>query len=151
MELIMKNIKYKLLVSAIFALSYLATLQNAVAAADVILCQGVGQVPIPCNMGPTATTDISATISIGGTFQIAAAASLVRNSIEIENNCSISGSCVSVADNCYVYVGQLSADKKKSILIPPGGYYLRSSGSIPSDAIQVTCDSSGDILMIKVQ
>lgn len=122
-------------------------------AQNTIMCQGVGQTPIPCNMGPTATTDLSTAVTVGGTFQTVQAITLTRNSIEFQNNCNISGGgCVATTDNCYIYFGVLgSATKIKSVVVAAGSYYLRSTGSIPSDAINVTCDGTADPFMLKVQ
>lgn len=100
----------------------------------------------------TTTTDASATVGTGGTFQQIAAANTSRKSFEFSNICSVSGNCVAATDNCYVFFGANgSATKANSRLISPGGGYLRSSGTIPSDAIQITCDGTADKFQAAVQ
>lgn len=92
----------------------------------------------------SATTIANGTITTGGTFQQIAASSTSRLSLEFQNNNS--------SDNCYLYFGTTgSATTAKSILVTPNAYYLRSSGSIPSDAVQVTCVNTSDTYYAAVQ
>ena len=100
----------------------------------------------------SATTDASNTITTGGTFQQLVAASTTRKSIEIDNICFLSGKCTSTANNCYLFFGlTASANTNNSIPIPAGGSYLRSTGAIPSDAVQITCDGTGDHIASHIQ
>ena len=105
--------------------------------------------PLPVNASVTAvsasaTTISNGTVTTGGTFQQIAAASTSRKSFEYQNN--------NASDACYIYFGTTgSATTAKSIKVVAGGYYLRSSGSIPSDAIQTTCASTNDTFYAAVQ
>lgn len=93
------------------------------------------------------------TITTGGTFQTVSTTGSpgVRRSIEFQNLCSISGNCTATTDACYFYMGSGSASTANSIYIAAGNEYLRSSGAIPNDAIQVTCTSTGDKFLLNVQ
>lgn len=91
---------------------------------------------------PTAQT--GGTITAGGTFQQVFAASNDRKSFEFDNTNS--------AHTCYIFFGATAAaTTAKSIPAPAGSYYLRSQGSIPSDAIQVTCSNTSDTFYAAVQ
>ena len=98
-----------------------------------------------------ATTDASSTITTGGTFQQIAAASTSRKSLEFSNVCSVATECTTTANYCYIFFGASGANKGNSIPIPAGGSYLRSSGVIPSDAIQATCDGNSDHYRLALQ
>ena len=91
----------------------------------------------------SATTNISGTITLGGTFQTISASSTTRKSFEFQNNSS---------DPCYLFFGVLgSATLNTSLKVPSGGSYLRSSGALPSDAINVTCTTTADVFYAAVQ
>jgi hypothetical protein len=98
--------------------------------------------PLPVNASvnataASATTIENGTVTTGGTFQQISAANTSRKSFEFQNN--------NASDACYVYFGTTgSATTAKSIKIVAGGYYLRSVGNIPGDAIQTTCASTSD-------
>jgi hypothetical protein len=92
------------------------------------------------------TTDGSASITTGGTFQQVLPANTSRKTLEMQNICSVAaGGCVATSDNCYwTTVATASATKANSFLLAPGAYYGRLNGVVPSDAISVTCDGTGD-------
>lgn len=95
----------------------------------------------------TTTTNASAVIATGNTFQTVLAAvntsTDVRRSLTIENN--------NAANSCWVFVGSGTAAKGTSILLLPGGSYTRYFPYIPSDAIQATCTATNDTLYIDTQ
>lgn len=92
----------------------------------------------------SATTIANGTVTTGGTFQQIAAANSSRLSFEYQNN--------NAAHDCYVYFGTTgSATTAKAIKVSAGQYYLRSSGAIPSDAIQTTCSNTSDTFYAAVQ
>lgn len=102
------------------------------------------------------TYHFAGTVTVGGTFQTVATtgAPSVRQSIEFVNVCSVSGNCNATTDVCYVYMGSGTANTANSIIVQPstpGNSYLRSSGAIPNDAIQVTCTATGDKFLLNVQ
>lgn len=105
--------------------------------------------PLPVNATVTgvsaaATTVSNGTITTGGTFQQIAASNSSRKSFEFQNN--------NASDACYIFFGATgSATTAKSIKVVAGGYYLRSSGVIPSDAIQTTCATTSDTFYAAVQ
>jgi hypothetical protein len=93
-----------------------------------------------------ATTNGSATIITGNTFQTvlgAIANNTPRRSLTIENN--------NTSDSCWLYVGSGSATKALSMLLLPGGSYVRYYPYVPSDAIQATCATSNDTLYLDTQ
>lgn len=99
------------------------------------------------NTAPDAstTTNDASTITTGLTFQQIAASASGRLSFDFQNK---SGN----GDNCYIYFGTTaSATTAKSIIVTDGWEYLRSAGAVPSDAIQVTCATSGDAYYASVQ
>lgn len=83
------------------------------------------------------TSNGSGTITTGGTFQVGAAAYYARRGLEFQN---LSGN----GDACYMHFGADSASTSNSLKISDGNGYLRSSGTIPNDEIQVTCATTGD-------
>jgi hypothetical protein len=92
-----------------------------------------------------ATTNGSATITAGNTFQKVLSAAVYpagRRSLTIENN--------NAADNCWIAFGigitAANATKAESILLLPGGSYTRYAPFIPSDEIEATCASNSDTL-----
>lgn len=94
------------------------------------------------------TVNASATIATGNTFQTVLASNFgtttPRQALTIENNNTGS-------DNCWVYVGSGSPTKATSILLIPGGSYMRYWPFVPSDAIQATCASTNDTLYVDYQ
>src|SRR4051812_23378916 len=70
---------------------------------------------------PAATTNASAVIATGNTFQTILAAlgpaPAQRRSLTIENN--------NATDSCWVFIGAGAATKGTSILLLPGGSYTR--------------------------
>jgi hypothetical protein len=93
-----------------------------------------------------ATTNSSAVITTGNTFQTVLAAlsqGTARRSLTIENN--------NATDSCWVFVGSGSATKATSILLLAGGSYARYYPYVPSDAIQATCASNSDTLYVDTQ
>jgi hypothetical protein len=86
------------------------------------------------------TTQGSGTINSGGTYQQISAANASRGSLEIQNK--------SGADNCYLFFGTTAAANAAGIagglIIYAGQDYLRASGTIPGDAVQLTCATTGD-------
>jgi hypothetical protein len=93
-----------------------------------------------------ATTNGSATIITGNTFQTvlgAIANNTPRRSLTIENS--------NTSDSCWLYVGSGSATKALSMLLLPGGSYVRYYPYVPSDAIQATCATSNDTLYLDTQ
>lgn len=100
---------------------------------------------------PFLTTNLSGSITTGGTFQTLTAVSGTRHSIEFENICNVGANCGGVNDNCYIFFGSGTATAAKSLLIPTGSYYLRAISAIPADQIQVTCDTTGDKFYAVIQ
>jgi hypothetical protein len=91
----------------------------------------------------SATTNISGAITLGGTFQTISASSTTRKSFEFQNNS---------ADPCYLYFGVLgAATLNNSLKVIAGGSYLRSSGALPSDAVNLTCTTTADVFFAAVQ
>lgn len=100
----------------------------------------------------SAPTNTSATITTGGTFQTIQASSATRKSLEFMNVCAKSGNCTAITNNCYLYIAASgSPTTANAVVVPAGGYYLRSVGNIPSSAIQATCDGTGDHFYLAVQ
>lgn len=101
---------------------------------------------------PAAQTNSANTITTGGTFQTISAASSTRKSFEFQNICTKAGNCTATTDNCYLFIAASGTPTTaNSIVVGPGQAYLRSTGSIPSNAIQATCDSNGDHYYLAVQ
>lgn len=109
--------------------------------------------PIPVVPTPAPTTEASSTITVGGTFQQIAAANTSRKSIEFANLCAVASACTATTNYCYLFFAASGSPSKTTnvIPVPPGASYLRSSGSIPSDAVQATCDGTGDHYRLAVQ
>lgn len=94
----------------------------------------------------TTTTNGSAVITAGNTFQTVLAAPVfpvVRHSLTIINN--------NATDSCWIFIGSGTAAKGTSILLLAGAQYVRNIGYIPSDAIQATCATTADTLYIDSQ
>lgn len=115
----------------------------------------IGGSALAQNAAPVVTVPLSAitvntgssTVTVGGTFQQGAAAG-IRKSIDFQNR---SGN----ADACYLYFGTTAAANTagtgKAIKVADGQEYLRSTGSIPADAVQVTCATTADAFYLAVQ
>lgn len=101
------------------------------------------------------TTNSSSTVTTGGTFQQISASNTSRKSLEFQNICNASGQpcgATHTADNCYLFFGATgSATKNTSITLAPGASYGRYVGSVPSDALQFTCDTTADPFVANVQ
>lgn len=96
----------------------------------------------PCP-GNKNTTNNSAVITTGGTYQTILTASTARASLTVENN--------NATDLCYLYIGSGSATNAKSILLIAGGSYTRYFPYVPADAIQATCANNSDTLYVDTQ
>jgi hypothetical protein len=96
------------------------------------------------------TTDHSSMVTTGGTFQTVASANPARQSLEIVNLCNVAGKCTNVTDFCYVSFAA-SPSTSNAVPLQPGWAYSRTAGVIPSDAIAVTCDNTGDHFRATVQ
>lgn len=97
---------------------------------------------------PAATTNSSAVIATGNTFQSVLAAlgapPAQRRSLTIENN--------NATDSCWIFIGATgSAAKGTSILLLPGGSYTRYYPYVPSDNIAATCATTSDTLYVDSQ
>lgn len=152
------------------AFTYLAAITGGSDTTTLTLRSGTGQAVIvygqfsgsvtatisgPVAAGPisAATSNTSSTITTGGTFQTIQAASASRQSFEFVNICNVTSACTTTANYCYLFFAASGTPNKttNTISVPPGGSYLRSSGSIPSDALQATCDGTGDHYRLAVQ
>lgn len=92
----------------------------------------------------SATTVLNGSITVGNTFQQIAASNTSRKSFEFQNT--------NASHTCYLFFGTtVSASTAASITVPPSGFYIRSSGAIPSDALQVTCTNTSDTFYADVQ
>jgi hypothetical protein len=93
------------------------------------------------------TTNSSATIATGNTFQTILTASVKRQSLTIENN--------NASDSCWITFGTGitagNATKAKSILLTSGGSFTRYWPYVPSDEIEATCASNSDTLYVDNQ
>jgi len=67
-----------------------------------------------------------------------------RRALTIQNNNTNS-------DSCWVYIGSDKASKENSIALDPSGSYVRYWPFASSDAIQATCASSSDTLLVEYQ
>lgn len=106
----------------------------------------------PGGATPSAVTNLSGSITTGGTFQTVSAGTDARKTLDFVNICNVAGNCTATTDVCYLYFGVLgSASTTNSIPVSAGQEYLRSSGTIPSAAINVTCTSTGDKFYLQVQ
>ena len=95
------------------------------------------------------TTNASAVIATGGTFQqiipSVSVNSSGRRSVTVQNNNTNN-------DNCWVFIGATgSATAATSILLLPGGSYQRYFPYVPSDVISATCSGNGDTIYADYQ
>lgn len=101
---------------------------------------------------PASQSNTSSTITVGGTFQTIAASSATRKSFEFHNTCTKAGNCTTQSNNCYLFVAAAGVPStSNSIIVPAGATYLRVSGAIPTNAIQATCDGTGDAYYLSLQ
>jgi|GEM_PF-5166847 hypothetical protein len=78
-----------------------------------------------------ATTNLAGSISAGGSFQQIAASNTSRKSLTVKNP-------LTATEPLYVFLGStVSATAATSIDLGPGDSYARTSGVVPSDAVQV--------------
>jgi hypothetical protein len=85
----------------------------------------------------------SVTIETANKFQqVVPATGAQRRALRIKNANS---------DNCWVYIGSDKASKENSIALDPGSSYVRYWPLAPTDAIQATCASSSDTLLVEYQ
>lgn len=102
--------------------------------------------PAQAQVVDAATTNGSAVIATGNTFQTVLAAVVppaIRRSLTIQNN--------NASDACWIYIGSGTAAQGTSISLPAGQVYARYFPYIPSDAIQATCATSASTLYIDTQ
>jgi hypothetical protein len=93
----------------------------------------------------TEPTSNSATIAIANKFQqIVPASGAERKAVTIKNNNTNN-------DICWLYIGSDKATKDNSIALDPGTSYVRYWPLAPTDAIQATCASSSDSLLVEYQ
>lgn len=104
----------------------------------------VAQVALP-------SVDKSGSVTTGGTFQTITLPTGVRNSLEFMNICNIAGNCTATTDECYIHFGSDSATVANSIPVDPDREYLRSTGVIQNDTLQVTCTTTADKFYLKLQ
>jgi len=92
---------------------------------------------------PQEPTGSAITIEIANKFQqVVPATGTERRAPMIQNKNS---------DNCWVYIGGDKASKENSIALEPGSSYVRYWPLAPSDAIQATCASNSDTLLVEYQ
>lgn len=101
---------------------------------------------------PSSVTNSAGSITTGGTFQTIAAANTARKTLDFVNICNVAGNCNATTDVCYLYFGTLgSATTANSIPVSAGQEYIRSTGTIPSAAINATCTATGDKFYLQTQ
>lgn len=119
---------------------------------NLYITGGRSSTPTPTTGAASSEVDRSGTVAAGGTFQTAAASASGRLSIHFQNICNVTGKCTAQTNFCYVNVNDaVSATTSNSLAIAPGQAYLRSDGAIPSNAIRVTCDGTGDKFYLTTQ
>ncbi|HEY2535025.1 MAG TPA: hypothetical protein VGJ20_45175 [Xanthobacteraceae bacterium] len=94
--------------------------------------------------GNRPTTHTVITIATGHRFQQVWPSSSKLEGLIIENN-NTNG------DDCWIFIGSGNATTAGSTLLPKGESYRRYWPFVPSEAIQATCESSGDTLSIETQ
>jgi hypothetical protein len=90
------------------------------------------------------TINSSAVIGTGATFQVALASGATRKSLQVANN-NTNG------DNCWMFLGSGTATSGVSILLTPGGSASWLGLTPPTDEVQVTCATTGDVLYVSTQ
>jgi hypothetical protein len=101
--------------------------------------------PAMAQSTPAATANVSVSIATGGTFQVLSVPGTPqRRSLILQNNNTNS-------DSCWLFIGAGAATKATAILLGQGASYSRQFPYIPSDAIQVTCTTTGDTLFVNSQ
>lgn len=92
------------------------------------------------------TIDKSGTITTGGTFQTITLPIGTRHSVDFQNL------AVNIStDICYIYFGSGTPTTSNSTPLLAMQGYLRSSGAIPNDTIQVTCTTTSDKFKLWLQ
>ena len=92
---------------------------------------------------PQEPTSSSVTIAIANKFQqVVPDTDTKRRALTIQNKNS---------DSCWVYVGSDKASKENSIALASGEKFVRYWPLAPSGAIQATCASSSDTLLVEYQ
>ena len=89
------------------------------------------------------TTNASASITTGGTFQLLLAAK-ARHSLTVQNN-NTNG------DNCRIYVGSGVPSTANSVLLSSTMPYTRYYPFLPNDALWGTCDQTNDTIYVDTQ
>ena len=96
------------------------------------------------------TVNASGTVATGLTFQqilpsVVGNAGSARQSVTIQNNNS-------GTDACYLHIGTGTPSTANSILLAaPSGSYQRYWPMVPSDAMQITCTTTGDTFYVDTQ
>ena len=94
---------------------------------------------------PQEPTGSAVTIEIANKFQqVVPATGAKRKALTIKNNNTNN-------DSCWVFIGSGRASKENSIALDPSGSYVRYWPFASSDAIQATCASSSDTLLVEYQ
>lgn len=126
---------------------------NAVGALILALCAlpslVSAQVTVLSQAAPS--INISGAVTTGGTFQTFAGVGANRKSLDFVNICNVAAKCTALTNKCYLYLSTGVATTDKAIPVAAGVEYLRATGIIPSDSIQITCDGNGDKFYLAVQ
>lgn len=132
-------------------LGLLASAPAYAAEADLFVQNSSGQwvpasnaVPLPITQA-TASTQAAGTITLGGTFQTALAASATRKGCLVQNTST---------HTMTVYVGLLaSATSTNAFQVVPGGTFscAAQAGIVVSDAINVTTSTTADTFVVANQ
>ena len=94
---------------------------------------------------PQEPTGSAVTIEIANKFQqVVPATGAKRKALTIKNNNTNN-------DSCWVFIGSGRASKDDSVVLAPGATYVRYWPFASSDAIQATCASSSDTLLVEYQ
>lgn len=119
-------------------------MMKRLAALLLAACLGIGPVAAQT---VAATTNSSAVITAGNTFQSVLAGITFTNSrrsLTIQNN--------NASDSCWLFIGPTaSATKGTSILLTSAQPYIRYYPYIPSDNIAATCAATNDTLYVDTQ
>lgn len=121
----------------------------------LLLMLGVLQYPkaqVASDVQAWPTVNNAVVIATGNTFQTVLAAipigSAARRSLTIQN----SATGTSTTDSCWLYLGLLAnATRATGIILAPGQSYTRFFPFVPSDAVNVTCTSTGDTVYVDSQ